>query len=229
VMGWLTVKNWERFQHYKDRKPPWIKLYRDILDDKVYLSLPVASMALAPCIWLIASENDGKISDNPADLAWRVRRPDGFCTVALQALVGAGFLSGSVDTANKTLATRGQLPIPEREGETEREKEKEGKPGRFAPPTLEEIAARIKEKNYHYSAEAFHAYYASIGWKVGNKPMKDWKQAMVTWEEREKAKSLPQATGGKKEILCRDCKQPLTKIETMEGSTCRTCRSDHGV
>lgn len=28
-MRYLSVKNWDRFQHYKDRDPPWIKLYRD--------------------------------------------------------------------------------------------------------------------------------------------------------------------------------------------------------
>src|SRR5712671_1241697 len=27
----LTVCNWQRFQHYKDRDPPWVKLYRDLL------------------------------------------------------------------------------------------------------------------------------------------------------------------------------------------------------
>jgi DNA-binding NarL/FixJ family response regulator len=28
-----SVKNFERFQHYKDRSPPWIKLYNELLDD----------------------------------------------------------------------------------------------------------------------------------------------------------------------------------------------------
>jgi hypothetical protein len=27
----IQIKNWDRFQHYKDRDPPWIKLYRDLL------------------------------------------------------------------------------------------------------------------------------------------------------------------------------------------------------
>lgn len=29
----MRIKNWSKFQHFKDRKPPWVKLYRDILDD----------------------------------------------------------------------------------------------------------------------------------------------------------------------------------------------------
>lgn len=27
----LCVRHWDRFQHYKDRDPPWVKLYRDLL------------------------------------------------------------------------------------------------------------------------------------------------------------------------------------------------------
>lgn len=28
-MRYLVIKSWDKFQHYKDRDPPWIKLYRD--------------------------------------------------------------------------------------------------------------------------------------------------------------------------------------------------------
>jgi hypothetical protein len=27
----IHIRSWDRFQHYKDRDPPWIKLYRDLL------------------------------------------------------------------------------------------------------------------------------------------------------------------------------------------------------
>ena len=30
---YFTVKNFEQFQHYKDRNPPWIKLWTKLLDD----------------------------------------------------------------------------------------------------------------------------------------------------------------------------------------------------
>ena len=40
----MRIKNWNRFQHFKDRKPPWIKLYRDILDDLAFQ--PVVSGGL---------------------------------------------------------------------------------------------------------------------------------------------------------------------------------------
>lgn len=40
--GFLRVKNFDRFQHYKDRTPPWIKLYNDLLDDYDFSCLPDA-------------------------------------------------------------------------------------------------------------------------------------------------------------------------------------------
>lgn len=51
----LCVKNWERFQHYKDRDPPWVKLYRDLLTSESWVLgtdlsrvVQVASTLLAP-------------------------------------------------------------------------------------------------------------------------------------------------------------------------------------
>ena len=65
---------------------------------------------------------------------------------------------------------------------------KEERPGRFSPPSVEEVGAYVREKGYHIDPEAFVAFYESKGWKVGSNPMKDWKSAVVTWEKREKEK-----------------------------------------
>ena len=59
------------------------------------------------------------------------------------------------------------------------------KKARFVPPTPEEVDAYIAEKGYKgFDGEGFCAFYASKGWKVGNTPMKNWKQAVVTWHKR---------------------------------------------
>lgn len=51
----LSIINWERFQHYKDRDPPWVKLYRDLLTSESWVLgndvsrvVQVASTLLAP-------------------------------------------------------------------------------------------------------------------------------------------------------------------------------------
>lgn len=56
---------------------------------------------------------------------------------------------------------------------------------RFTPPTVDEVKAYCLERNNGIDPEAFTAFYASKGWKVGNSQMKDWKQAIITWEKRE--------------------------------------------
>ena len=64
---------------------------------------------------------------------------------------------------------------------------------RFKPPTPEEVQAYIKEKEYTFDPEAFHAYYDAQGWKLSNgNPMKRWQSACVTWQKRE-----PKQQGGK--------------------------------
>jgi hypothetical protein len=68
----MKIKNWTKFQHFKDRKPPWVKLYRDVLDDMEWYELdPLASKVLVMC-WLIASEDDGRLP-NSKTLAFRLR------------------------------------------------------------------------------------------------------------------------------------------------------------
>ena len=120
VMEYLRVKNWEQFQHYKDRSPSWIKLHKSILDNYEYQCLPLASRALAPMLWLLASEyEEGKI---PADLnriAFRVRVSVSDLQDALNPLISSGFFIGYQD-ASTMLAEC--LPR-EREEKSKREKE----------------------------------------------------------------------------------------------------------
>lgn len=51
-------------------------------------------------------------------------------------------------------------------------------------PTVDEVAAYVAEKGYHFDAEAFVAFYESKGWKIGKEPMKNWKACCATWEKR---------------------------------------------
>ena len=124
----LKVRNWDKFQHYKARRPPWIKLHRALLEDRAFLALPLAAQALAPRLWLIASEtDDGSLSPDPADLAFRLRCAESDLVPSVNALIEGKFLSGSLDVASATLATCGQVAIPETETETETEGEGEEK------------------------------------------------------------------------------------------------------
>lgn len=64
-------------------------------------------------------------------------------------------------------------------------KEREGSAERFTPPTLDEVKAYVHERGDRISAEAFVAYYESIGWKSGKTNVTDWKAKVRLWEARE--------------------------------------------
>ena len=56
---------------------------------------------------------------------------------------------------------------------------------RFVRPTVEQVAEYCKERGNYVDAQRFVDFYESKGWKVGSSPMKDWKAAVRTWEQRD--------------------------------------------
>ena len=69
------------------------------------------------------------------------------------------------------------------------EKEKKEKTG-FVPPTVAEVQDYCRERQNNVDAEAFVAFYASKGWMVGSNKMTNWKQAVHTWEKRQKEREV---------------------------------------
>lgn len=59
--------------------------------------------------------------------------------------------------------------------------------GRFSPPTLQDVTEYCFERNNTVDPQTFIDHYTSNGWKVGKNPMKDWKAAVRTWEQRSTA------------------------------------------
>ena len=105
-MARLTVKNWKQFQHYTGRRPPWIKLHRGLLDDVGFHRLPVASRALAPFVWLLASESDdGSIPADVETLAFRFRCSAEDVIDRINPLIEEGLLVGDLTFDSDTLAS----------------------------------------------------------------------------------------------------------------------------
>jgi hypothetical protein len=120
----LIPKNWAVFQHYKNRCPPWIKLHRDLLNDRTFMCLPLASKAIAPLMWLLASESkDGTFDGSTDELVFRLHITPKEYHDGVKPLIDKGFFI----IASGVLAERKQVAIPETETETERETEKETK------------------------------------------------------------------------------------------------------
>lgn len=51
----------------------------------------------------------------------------------------------------------------------------------FIPPTVEQVENYCDYLDEWIDPERFVDYYESIGWLVGNKPMKDWKVTVRNW------------------------------------------------
>lgn len=116
----IIPKNWASFQHYKDRSPPWIKLHHNLLDNCEFNELPVASRALAPCIWLLASEYvDGKITLSLKAIAFRLHLSETALIEALTPLIDSGFFIDDKVPASAVLAERYQVATPETEAEAQ--------------------------------------------------------------------------------------------------------------
>lgn len=196
-MSKLTVKNWGEFQHYKDRRPPWIKLYRNLLDDQDFMCLPLASKALAPCLWLLASESEtGEIDGNIKKLAWRLRMTEKEVAEGLKPLIDNGFFI----VASTMLADRLHDAIPETETETEREDKADVSVSQKPSPKASRLPVdwRPNEEGIQYcknrrpdldveeTIEAFRDWWLAV---AGSKGVKlDWDRTWKTWVRNEKPK-----------------------------------------
>lgn len=131
----LIAGGWADFQHYKDRAPPWIKLHKKLLDNYDFHCLPDASRALAPMLWLLASEeNDGSLDYDLDRLAFRLRQSPERIESAIKPLIDKGFFKLEQD-ASTTLAERKPDARLDRErGETETEGERRAPPVDNLPP-----------------------------------------------------------------------------------------------
>lgn len=129
----LEIVGWEKFQHYSDRDPIWIKNYVDLLRRDEYMDLTPNRRALLHGLWLLYAIKRREVRENTATLSrelnMKVTRRD------LKALEHAGFIALA---ASKTLAGRYQPASPEKEVE----KELEAPP---TPPAVREVLAGEEE------------------------------------------------------------------------------------
>ena len=69
----LRPRNWNLHQHFKRRRPNWIKAHRTLLDDANYWLMSEPARALLLPLWLLASESaEGNLPDSRT-IAFRFR------------------------------------------------------------------------------------------------------------------------------------------------------------
>lgn len=123
-MKYLSIKEWETYQHYSKRHPPWIKLHVKILRNYAYRCLQDASKGHLLSLFALASQYENRI---PYDLAFITEMIGAREPVDVEELVLQGFIELSQDDG-ATLAPRKQVaskPLaPKTETETEKRSER---------------------------------------------------------------------------------------------------------
>lgn len=88
----LSIKNFEKYQHYKKRNPPWIKLYYELLDDDDFISMSITSRHHYMTLLLVAGRKNNRIPNDTKYLRKVMRLDD---APDLIELFDSGFLLAS--------------------------------------------------------------------------------------------------------------------------------------
>lgn len=69
---------------------------------------------------------------------------------------------------------------------TKKEKNKRNNKNVFTPPTLEEVTAYCQERHNEVNPKQFFDYFEAGHWVDSQgKPVRNWKQKMITWEKKQ--------------------------------------------
>lgn len=94
---YLRVRNFEQFQHYKERNPIWIKLYCSLLDDYEFAQLRDQTKFHAVGLMLLASRLNNKF---PSDEPWLRAKINATEKIDLEKLLEIEFLEVAEDGKN---------------------------------------------------------------------------------------------------------------------------------
>jgi hypothetical protein len=163
---WVVIPNWERFQHYTDRNPAWIKVYTELNSRDDFRALTWAERGLLLSIWCEYALANGLLrqSDVGPRCGASTRRQH------WASLNDAGFIQLS---ASKPLALRARARALARE---ETETEKNNARTRVRKPATDEPRAAAAAYKPHVPDDVGDLADAEVGLELarrlaGQRPM----------------------------------------------------------
>lgn len=190
------IKNWDRYQHYRQRNPPWIKFYIDTLTSNDWVTLDDSSRVLLIACLLVASKNDGEIDGSPQGLTYLKRVAYLHKAPNLNLLIKSGFLVNastmladsfaSKQVASSSVSEYMSLGVEEGCGEKKDQKQGKTPHGEFCnvhltPDEFIKLGQRFG-KGLAGRIENLSQYLASKGDKY-----KSHYATLLQWAAREKA------------------------------------------
>lgn len=100
----IRLCNWQEYQHYKDRCPPWIKLHSNLLNSRLWVMCDDASRVLAFALMILASKHGNEI---PLDEEY-IKAVSRVKKFELKPLLDIGFCE-MLDDASNVLADASAL------------------------------------------------------------------------------------------------------------------------
>jgi hypothetical protein len=179
----IIIKDWDSFQHFKDRRPPWIKLYRDLLEDAEWFGLSGEAAKFLIMIWLLASEDKSKAGKIPSvsKIAFRLRTSE---KAVNKLLTEVDHWLIRDDDGLSSGCHQDDAPETETETETKREEETKTEGKKFSIPSPSDVEQYSNSIGYPMDGQAWCDSYAQKGWMVGKSKMKDWKAAVRNWKSQ---------------------------------------------
>ncbi len=150
-MRYFKITDWDQFQHYKDRAPPWIKLYNSILDDYNYSQLSDPGKAHLFAIMLLASRSSNKL---PWDPKWIATRIHAKTSVNLEELEKLLFIECYGDSSTMLASCEQSARLEKRREETEKRENREETESPIGPPATK----KLTEEQFLESLKANQAY-----------------------------------------------------------------------
>ena len=123
IPAFFSIRNWEKFQHYTHRNPPWIRLYRNILHQREYQKLSDTERSHLTGLFILAAEYENNIPNDPEWLQHEL------CTsspINLDVLARYGWITFASNSrashskhASNTLASCKQSASPDTDTDTD--------------------------------------------------------------------------------------------------------------
>jgi hypothetical protein len=112
---WIVIPNWDRFQHYRDRNPVWIKTYTELMADDNYLNLTGHCRAILHGLWLEYAISRRQLAHDTAMISRRLNLR--VTKTHIEALGHAGFIHLSASRPLAQTEKSGTSYLTDRETE----------------------------------------------------------------------------------------------------------------
>ena len=178
----IIPKNWDHFQQYKDRKPQWIKLHRDLLNDFAYSSVRIGTKDTLPLLWLLSCENeDGTIEATVEEISFRIHIDKSTVQTAIDELIEIGMYT----LVQNCTEVYNNVPREEKRREEKEDNlqftfalNKKTAITGLSKEYLSQLEVYIKESKYSLSYEDF-----TNGLEAKGNKYKNFKIAYITWDK----------------------------------------------